>query len=66
MARHGAAYRCLLLDTPPPDPALLASGRAVPPGGAPLPRGGAGGAGTARGYLPRWRAGGRRRRGRGR
>ena len=60
MARHGAASRASLPDAPPPDYALLVTGRVVLPGGGGPTRGGNEAARTAQGYLPRWRAGGRR------
>ena len=64
MARHGTAYRALLPGTPPPDYALLATLRLEPSGGDVRPHlAGSGSARTAPGYLPRWRAGSRRRRG---
>ncbi len=65
MARHGTAYRALLPSTPPLDYALLVTLRLMPSEGddrPPVARLGA--ARTAPGYLPHWRAGSRRRRGR--
>ena len=63
MARPGTAYRALLPHDPPPAYALLATGRLVLPAADPPARSGSGSARTAPGYLPRWRSGGRRRRG---
>ena len=66
MARPGTAYRTILPHDPPPDYALLATGRLVPAGADPQASKRFWAAPTAPGYLPRWRYGARRRRGGGR
>ena len=66
MARPGTAHRAPLPHHPPPDYALLATGRLVLPGAGPLAAKRRRAVPTAPAYLPRWRYGNRRRRGGGR
>ena len=66
MARPGTAYRALLPHDPPPDYALLATGRLLPPGTDPPASKRLRAVPTAPGYLPRWRYGARRGGGGGR
>ena len=66
MTRYGTAARASLPHDPPPDYALLATCRLVPAAGDPPASARPAAGGTAPGYLPRWRAGARRRRGGGR